>query len=533
MSEIAGVHGVFVPADESITRFSTGHMAQRVMINESFIMVEDPWLGDFVINDPLMYDFFTTPNALRSLGVSQLCKSKESSTIPNLASFDRGWGLLAQNRAVDYFGKQEGLSQDHIRAIHLKLEGNDQAHPAFSHELELAVQRWGGPENWHEQIWPNIARRGGTTKVLDTWNVTYNDQIEIPGFKIPEWAAATDRSDIDIDRLQYIAAEALLWFDNDYVDPAARAKIKGALSLDNFVITPEGKLAFKDAENALVVSKLLMLFSTEHWNDPLNRAHLHLGIHAVQRTILKRRMPWMDEVDKGETRTPSYYYHAIDSSFTEALETGPGRSDNFIYQISNTLNASGMEERRKFIDYRLGEYCRFILDDNAQNYPSDYLEPKRVEFGHKSSSVQTEVVALTEEDRERLSHVKVPSLDSDTDKLSYTAGPLKNRYINPLVQTANGFVRLTEAVKPFAPLLQEQQYLQAQGVKVSFTFNPEYASDFREGMEQNDHNFNEITHNRDMTEDQHRRVIELAAQKSIDEKVKAGRLILKRELQIA
>lgn len=527
MSETAGC-GQFIESDESITRFSTGHYAQRMTVTPRYIGVEDPWLGDFVITDQLMIDFHTTPLAYRATAISQLCKSRESSTMPNLASFTREAGLIAQNHLVEYFGTKQGLSREEILAIHVATQGDDQAHTAFSHELELAIQKWGGPQNYHEVIYPHIADLGGTTAVLKKHNVQYDEDIRVPGFKIPEWAHATNRKDLDIDRLQYIATEAFLWFDHDYVHPEARRKVKEALQLENFEITDEGKLAVKDAAHALVISKLFMLFSSEHWNDPINRAHLHLGIHGVQRSVLTRRLAWMEEVDRGETREPSSYFYGIDQDFTDALETGPGHADDFVYLISNVLNHSGMEERRRFMDYRLAEYSRFILDDAAENYPSEYLEPKRVEFGPTSSIVSTEAVELTDEQRERIENVKIPKLEDADDNLSYIAGPLKNRYIDPLVRTASGYKRLSEVrVDTYKKLLHEHQYLQSLGIKVTFAFTAAYAEEFREGMSRNDKEFEGLTAHSEMTRDQQRRVIELAAERAKKLSQAAGTLIIK------
>ncbi|HUD07166.1 MAG TPA: hypothetical protein VMR34_04735 [Candidatus Saccharimonadales bacterium] len=530
MNEISSGYGLHVERDPEITCFSTGHDVMRLTVNEGFIMVEDPWLGDFVITDPVSYDLFTTTSFFRSLGVSQLCKSRESSTIPNLASFNRGWGLIAQHELVERFGHMQGLSPERIQAIHIDVEGDDQAHPAFSHQLEQAVQNWGGPEDWHEVIWPRIANLGGFTGVLDRYGIPYDEKIRVPGIEVPEWAKAKDRRDIDVDRLQYIAAEALLWFDHEYVDPQVREKVKKAVDLSNYELTPDGQLAIMDEEAALVLSKLLLLFAAEHYNDPLNRTHLHLGIHAVQHSIMSRRLSWMDEVDKGQTRTPISYFHAIDQDFNDALVTGPGSTDTFIYLISNELNSSGMEERKKFTNYRLAEYARFILDDKAENYPSDYLGPKRVEFGPKSSTVHTEVVELTDEERAVLDQVKIPRLDN-SDALSYLVGPLKNRYIDPLVRRGDGYVRLSEIPNsPYPKLLAEQQYLQSLGVRVTFAFPKDYGAEFRQGMMQNDKDFSDLIDREQMTNDQFRAMLEHGARRARQIHVGAGSLIVKREL---
>jgi hypothetical protein len=534
MIERGSSAGINTPEDPNITRFSTGFAAQRITINETFIMVEDPWLSDFVVTDPLAYDFYTTPSYIRSLGIAQLLKSKESSTLPNVWSFNRGQGLIGQYPLVEHFGKMQGLSREHIQAIHIDCEGDDQAHFAFSHKLEFAAQKWGGPENQHEINWPLIAAIGGVTDVLDKHDVEYDEHIRVPNFSIPEWAKAKNRGDIDADRLQYIATEALLWFDNDYVAPEVRNKIRNALDLKNYEVTPDGRLACKDPITALVLSKLLLLFASEHYNDPIARAQLHLDIHGVQRAILTRRIPWMQEIDQGQMRAATNYFYGIDQDFTEALQTGPGRTDSFIYLVSNTLNASGIEERRRFIDFRLSAYAGFILDDKAENYPSEYLEPKRVDFGPRSSIVHTEIVELTDEQRQELDQVKIPRLENDSsDALSYLAGPLKNRFIDPLVKQGDDYVRLSTIKSlPYDKLLAEHQYLQTLGVKVTFAFTPDYAEEFRDGMRRNDEAFSDILKGVEMTRDQQRKMIEHGAKRVIATGMKAGTLIVKRELPI-
>lgn len=486
-----------------------------------------------MIKSPLMYDFHTTPNAQRGLSITQLCKSKESSTIPNLASFNRTCGVLEQYPLVEHFGAMQGLTREHTDAIHIAVEGDDPTHTAFSHKLELAIQRWGGPEDNHEEQYPTLAELGGTTAVLDKHGVKYDERIRVQGYDIPEWAHATTREDLDVDRLQYIAAEALLWFDHDGADPAVRARVKEALDLKNFEVTPDGQLAFKDADHAMVVSKLMMLFATEHWNDPINRAHLHLGIHGVQHNIMERRLAWMEEVDRGETRKPTRYFYGIDQDFTDAFDTGPGRSDGFIYLISNILNESGMQERRRFVEYRLAEYTRFVMDDSAQDYPSEYLRPKRVEFGPRSSSIHTETVELTDEQRAQLANVKIPQLEKHNSDLSYLAGPLKNRYIDPLVRQGDDYVRLSQARPAYAKLRKEQEHLQSLGVRVSFAFaTNDHAKEFRKGMKDNDEKFEKLQRKAsDMTHDQQRRVIEMAAQRSVRLCHNAGVLVLRGESQ--
>lgn len=531
MSESAlSDYGHYIPPDRGITYFGTGHNIQRITVNENFLLVEDPWLGDFIIGsreDRLFYDFFTTPNAYRSMGVSQLCKSQTSSTIPNVWSFNRLSGLVAQHEFIERMGRDLGATDDQMVAYHVAAEGDDQGHPGFSHAFEQAVQKWGGPENYHEMIWPMIAFLGGTTRVLDRHSVAYDSHVRVPNVAIPPWVARELKQDIDADNFQYIAAEGLMWFDHDGADPEVRKRVRKAFDPNGVEVTPDGQLAFKSPEDALIVSKILLLLATEHWNDPINRTQLHLQIQGGQRSIVKRRLDWMDDVDKGETRKPEDYLHAIDNDFVQAMETGPGRADDFMYVVSNSLNSIAREERRRFIDYKLPQYTAFLLDDRARNYPSEYLEPKRVEFGPRNSSVSTKVVQYSEEDAAKHGGSKLPRLHSDTEAITYTAGPLKNRFINPLVRWKDGHKRLSEINDDFKELLREQQYLQGLGVEVQLVFASEYTEDFREGIEQNEREFEQVRHRSGLTEDQKRKILEIGAERSKELAQASGALVLK------
>ena len=520
-------YGQYVPPDPNITHFSTGHYVQRVTVNERFIMVEDPWQHDFIVgggDKGLFYDFYTTPNMYRSMAVSQLCKSRSSGTIPNLYTFTRASGLFAQHQAIEHFSRDLDLTDDERIAYHLRAEGDDQAHTAWSHALEQAVQKWGGPENYHEEIWPLIATLGGTASVLDKHGVKYDEKLQVPGIAIPPWVAG-ERPGIDVDNLQYIISEGLSWFDHDGADPQVRERVKAAVKIENFEVTPEGQLAWKDVVTALILAKMLLLEASEHWNEPINRTQLYNQIQAAQRCIVKRRLSWMDKVDKGQTRKPEQYLHAIDQVFIDAMESGPGRSDDFIYVLNNSLNGIAMEDRKRFIDYRLSQYQAFLMDDLTTDFPSEHLKPKRVEFGPNFSNVSTEVVEQADMVNSGIG--KLPALDKEAPHIQFSAGPLKNRWIDPLVRYKDGYAPLSEIHPPYNRLLKEQQHLQSLGIIVTLMFTDEHNQAFRDGIEQNEHEFEQVRDRPDLTMDQRRRIIEKGAERGKELSQAAGTLVLK------
>lgn len=501
-------------------------------MNERFIMVEDPMLGDFVVGDrqgdKVFYDYLTTPNMYRAGGISQLCKDEASATTPNTASLTRRWHILGLFSLVETFSDRVKATDEERLAYHLAADGDDQAHMIWSHATEQAIQLWGGPENYHEQVWPHIAQLGGTVAALKKNGVIVNKQIEIPGVDIPKWLKS-NHPDINLDRFQYAVAELLLWFDNDDSSDKVRDFIRTICSPDNLVINEDGDLAFKSADVARIFAKGYLLLATEHWNDPINRVQLHLLIHATQRAITKRRIGWMDEIDKRETRRPENYLFGIDDDIVQAMDTGPGRSDDFTYSIKNALYPIALQERQRYIDYKRNEYAAFLLDKNACDYPSEYLSPRRVEFGPPSSQVAVLVKPFSRRKQTETSrlHPKIPILNTEADGISYELPPLKNRYVDPLVMVGSESKRLSEIDPNYKKLLTQQQKIQKMSVVVQLAFAGGFEGAFKEGVKLNDREFGRIKNRSLMTDDQQRRVIEMAAQRARDINLNLGTLVLK------
>lgn len=519
-------YGQYIPPDPNITHFSSGHHVQRTTVNEKFIMVEDPMLGDFVIGDRgdkgLYYDYLTTPNAFRSGGISQLCKDQASSTIPNNASFTRRWHVNGLVGLVDMISDRLDVSDVERLAYHLAVSGDDQAHPEFSHGTEQAVQKWGGPENFHEEKWPEIAELGGTTEILEAHGVSFNNEILIPGIEIPKWINAK-HPDVNADRLQYAVTEMLLWFDHDGAPQDVRDCVRSICSPDNITILDSGEMAFTGIEAARIFAKGYLLLTTEHWNEPINRVQLHLLVQAVERAIVRRRIGWMDEIDKRETRKPESYLYGIDQDVVDAMHTGPGYTDDFMYAIRSALHPIAMQERKAFVDYKQHEYAGFLLDDKARDYPSQYLDPKRVEFGPPASQVAISMHPADPSEKKE----KLPVLDVSAEGIRYVLRPLKNRFVDPKIVTSKGVMRLSNLDANYAKLLQEQQQLQKMSTSVELAFAGAFEEVFKEGVKQNEAEFDGLKERSDMTDDQKRKIIELSARRAINLGQTAGTLVLK------
>ncbi len=523
--------GLYVEADpDQNTIYNTGTWVQRVTDTGKFLYVEDPQLGAFTLGEGnsdysrFVYDFMTTPGMYRSEGVSQLCKDEASATIPNTALFTRHSGMVALLGIIEHFAERQKLSDEQKIALILKYVGDDSAHTFYSHATELARQAWGGPETRHESQWPTYARHGGTVAVLQKHKVKVDDQLQMPNIVLPPWPGA-EAPDVNSDRFQFGTCEGGEWYDNEGSEPAVRERVRSTYSLDNLDIDKDGYFAFKDKDTALVYSKILLLEATEHWNDPINRIQLYLIVQAAQRLVSQRRFPWMEAVDQGYTRIPDWYMYGIDQDVVDALGENHGHTDPTLYAIHGVLAPIAAAERKRFYRYKQKAYGAFLLDDAARDYPSEHLQPRRVEFGIAHPSVAITMEPSTEE--ERKSNQKMPLLAENNGSIHYTLMPLKNRYVDPRVMMRDGTSRpLSEIDQNYASLLKQQQMLQGMKTNVELVFAKRFRDDFLCVIGRNTDEFNELYSNQDFTEDQKRRVIELAADRAKSAAIAAGRLIM-------
>jgi len=359
--------------------------------------------------------------------------------------------------------------------------------------------------------------------VLDKYGVKHDENFCIPGVAIPNWVECS-APDINVDRLQYTVTELLLWFDHDQALPEAREIVRSICSPENMVITSSGDLAFKDIESARIFAKGYLLLTTEHWNDPINRVQLHLLIEAAKRSVIKRRIDWMDAVDKGTTRYPDEYFLGVDEDIVDGMQTGPQNRDDFMYAVKNLLYSIAMQERERYATYKLGEYSAFLLDDKAHDYPSELLGPKRVEFGPPSSQVSIEVNF----DEAEQGGSRVPRL-REGNGICYDLRPLKNRHVDPLVVLSSGEAkRLSEVDNNYANLLREQQRVRSATVAVRLALAGEFEDAFKDGISENERDFEKLKEETapHMTLDQRRRVIHLGAERAKQSAINAGSLVL-------
>lgn len=500
--------------------------------HQHYFEIRDPLLGAFPLNvadgsiNSLVADMMATPLGQRALDITQLSKAEEHITIPNTHRFTRFGHVAALAEMTQRFARKNNTDSDKTLAYVLRAVPSDLAHGPFSHATDIAVQGPGSTETYHESRVAEAFRLGGVHDVFEKHGINVNDRGEIEGFEIPPWVESA-APDICVDRLQYALYEMMLWFDGSPTEEASeiRQQISDLASLEDIDIDDEGRMIFKDIDQARLLAKGYSLLSTEHWNDPVNRVQLYLLVQGLKYSILNRRLPGMDEMDGGETRKPLDYLYAIDSDVLAAMKCEPGRTDPYLYAIEGQLADIGREERRRFVQFKRRIYERFLTDSRATEYPSPILHPGLADFGPSSSHFEIELLdqALVVPDG---AHPQVPQMVSENGDLHFDLSPLKNRWIDPLVKVKDGQVRLSEIDKPYAALRQQHRRLQQSSLRVCVPTTKAYKDIlWRQGGQISEQFFAAQQTGEPLNVDPKRRSIETAAVRALDQAIKRGHYV--------
>ncbi len=439
---------------------------------ERYFQVVDPLLGEYPLDKQsrdvsgVLADILQTPIAQRAFDLTQLSKAGPHTTIPGTEQFHRLGHVLGVAEFTSRLAHRENIDAERHLAYVLHASLSDLAHGPFSHATDIAVQGPGSNETFHESRLPEALALGGVQLVLAQHRIASNAKGELDGYSIPPWVESS-APDICVDRLQYTLHELLLWFESSESSEAARIRqtLEHIATLETIQIT-DGNMAFTDLDEARLFAKGYLLLSTEHWNDPVNRVQLYLIIESLKYAILSRRLPGMQAMDNGVTRKPFDYLYAVDGDVLAAMQCEPGHTDPYLFVIENQLADIGHEEQNRFTQFRRRVYEQFLDDPLALEYPSSILHPNLADFGPASSRFEIELL-----DKKvmppQTGHPQVPRLMGENGDLQYGLYPLKNRYIDPLVQSQDDKVnRLSELDPGFAALLEQHQIIQRSSLRV-------------------------------------------------------------------
>jgi hypothetical protein len=429
--------------------------------------------------DSVFYDYLTTPVAYRALDIAQLAKGGLEERIPGLHSFKRWNHVAGILEAVRYFGHERKHSEENIALYGLIATVGDLAHGVKSHATDIMVEGPGKSEDFHDTRAKQAIEHGGIKKVLQKHgvNLKMTEDGAITN-DVPEWVE-TSLPDICVDRANYIAGEASVWF-------LGNETVRSAISMDSLTITQDGKMAFKDLENARAWGKLGLLFSSEHWNDPVDRTILMVMVETIKRSILNRYIPAIDELDNGTPARVEDYTFLTDDIFDATLRDRANHRhhpDRFMTAARYLLRDIGVTERERFEAHKRESYLDFIEDEEASDYPSELVNPDSAKYGPRPVSIDF----LTANE-----HAQAVEESEDKGNIFTLKGKplgvikqLKQRIYDPLVVTQAGAQRVSQIDKNYAQLLEQHKVALDYVGAIRLLMNEEVRREFVEAVDDN------------------------------------------------
>ncbi len=491
-------------------RYEVEHQIERDL------RVDDPALGySYVFGardgaGAAFYDLLNTPIAHRALDIAQLAKGQLEERIPGLYSikrWDHAAGIL---ETIRHFGHAQNHSEEEIALYGLAATIGDFAHGVKSHATDIMVEGTGKSENFHDMRAIQAIGHGGIGKVLSKHNIYLGTTPE-GGVtaEVPPWVE-TSLPDICVDRANYIAGEASVWFPGNET-------VRSAIGLDALAITEDGKMAFNDLENARVWGKLGLLFSSEHWNDPIDRTILMIMVETIKRSVLNRYLPDIDELDNGTPARVEDYTYLTDDVFDTTLRERANHRhhpDRFMTAARYLLRDIGVTERERFEAHKRETYLDFVEDEEARDYPSELVNPDSAKFGPKPVSIDF----LAAEEHQHA----IEQSEGKGNIFTLNGRPLgvikqlKKRIYDPLVVTRSGAVRVSEADSNYKLLLEQHERALDYVGAIRLLMNEEVRTEFTDAVEDNAQRMQSFASSRRLQSDELRKMINRSADRALD-----------------
>lgn len=403
---------------------------------------------------PVMQELFYSNAMRRMQAIEQLTLPPEYTTIPNTAAFSRFEHMWGSALLVKQLAAQQGLNETYTLWCMLRTLNSDIKQTTGSHKGDWMFQGIGGPEDLHDQGIEGYMEATGLTNILRKHGIE-PDTIIFP--KIADWVEAPS-PDLCIDRVDYGLREMNRW--NDTV------RMLGFTASD-FVLTPDLMLAMRDQQRARVFSEGSLALTQEHYGEPTHHFIEELEMLMTKLLYVERLAPdmWAFADHGREGLVPLHEIHPHDLMYiTDAAQTKFLRQPSL---VGNTLDALMTQIAR----YRR-QYAWPARRRRLNNYMDQFADPESY-----AKVLETGQYVGIEDERHGSYLDEYPSsmpagfailtpaearANPSAQAIDFTLKPFKNRQIDPLVQTNDGFSRLSELDPSYRDRLEEQAEVVSQ-----------------------------------------------------------------------
>ncbi len=398
---------------------------------------------------PVLSEVFYS-NAMRRLqAVEQLTLPPLYSTIPNTAAFSRFEHIWGSVLFVKKMADKSGLSPEDTVNYQLRTLVSDMAHTTGSHIGDWLFQGVGESEDQHDSELKTFLDVVGITDILKEHDI---DPVAVVFPDKADWVEAP-APDLCVDRVDYALREMNRWNDIIY---------NSNFGVRDFVITPDNKLAMTNQQRARLFAEGYLLLSQEHWSEPTH--------HFLEELLMLRTKLFYAEHGAPDTWVfdprgsaglvqlidihPRDLMYVTDPTQLQALAR-PSLGGNTLDAIMRTI----AQYRRQYVwpgrSSRIASYLQqFSTDDNYDQVlaAGNFKPLNSDEFKTYLNEFPTYMpIGFTIMDK----------ADADVtyshEHIDFDQPPFKVRQIDPLVQTATGYERLSQLDPSFSDRLAQHK----------------------------------------------------------------------------
>lgn len=406
--------------------------------------------GQLYINQPseerVLGEIFYSDAIRRLQAVEQLTLPPEYTTIPNTGAFSRFEHIWGSVLFVRQMARQQGISGREAVTLQLRTLVSDVAHTFGSHLGDWLFQGVGGAENQHDL---ELAQYLEATGINDTLRKYDYDPESVTFPDITDWVEAP-QPDLCVDRVDYGLREMNRW------NPAIRSS---AFRADDFTLTADGMLAMTDQRRARIFSEGFLLLSQEHWSEPTHRFMLDMLMLRTKLFYAEGRAPrsWVFH-EQGLLNLQDI--HPRDLMYvTDAAQMHAYLSPQLPGHTMEAIMKGIAQYRRQYVwpgrEQRIWNYMQQFCQ--TEQYDQVMATDKYTPLDHASfGSYQDEYPQAHPIGFAILNQAEAENTVNDFC-IDLPQPPFKMRQIDPLVQSGNGFKRLSELDPSYGHRLEEHR----------------------------------------------------------------------------
>ncbi len=468
-----------------------GYEESVYRIEDDKITIRDAVWGDMIIGneagDEVFLELVNHPLIRRLQAIEQLTLPQYMTTIAGTSGFSRWehvWGSLVLTRKLS---KGLDMTSEEARKMELRSLLSDSAHWAFSHLGDWILQGAGGTEDEHDDHQLELIRKTGVDTLLTDFGYNAGDLLVKGGHD--DWVECS-APDLNVDRVDYGTREILRWLQ---IGMDTNQSIKNF----PFKISDEGQLVITNIDFAKQFTRGFLLLSTEHWSEPVHRLQLKLLEEMVKHSVTHYEPRAMQPLVGWRPYHPRDVLMSIDYDFEASMHT----SNPFLWATKDIANRIGHERRVVFRSTRASYLAEFVRGSVPLNYP----DPMETYGWHQGRhSLFPSNVEIVEVDRAE----DLEDFGGNPYTVDFHLPPLKHRFIDPIIETPEGLVRLSEYDESFAKMITKHKQIFARQYVARVALNPEFKNTIEAGITENKKHWAEHLDYERMSDDEFRESFE-------------------------